>query len=1049
MSAVARKVLRRLPAGIRKSISGAVHPAQRSRLQRALDGKMTNFGLLSVVIPIYNVEKFLADCLTSVVSQSYPYLEIILVDDGSIDGSLGIAREYARRDRRVKIIELDHGGNGRARNKAVKTAKGQYLTFADSDDVVAPHAYANMIKQIVSSGSDFVVGSSDRLISKKHVPTNLSNRLHARTRIGIEISQFPEILDDVFLWNKLFTRSFWNSKVAPIPEDVLYEDQEATARAFIRADRFDVIENLVYSWRQRPGSTSITQGKADLRNLQDRLTVAHDVSQLILSESNESVAQVFYKRLFGSDLLRYFDLVANMGNEYWEVLSRGSTGLLALFAGQNVISQDTICALDPHSRVFLSLAQDNDRASAESVVVDRQENGTGFEVVHDNGTFTAELNYLTQLGGASSEKVLRCTPESLTFESAVKIRDLRDGRGQILKGHAYIRGLESEHGNGNIRLLVQYSDGSMAEIPRIIVEDPRIDLEANDAFASHSHAGFEAVLAEVPKLEQAQCFVVEFEIGQSKWSGKHRSTLGYIRKLTYEALGNSPQVTDFDVDFEHSEFTISIDWSVKRPSVEVFLSTAQDRIDPIRVAIGDAGRITYTFALFHSRWGRDVLSYPSGAYSLRHRVAESAMIQPIRAATDLVIQTPFEFSLEHTTVTAWATQSHSFAVTLAPPLDMGDRSKYGQRSIHKSFQKLTTLTIEGHFVFESFNGKFCTDSPRALADQLNQQHPNATIYYSITDYSVPYPAYAIPLIRGSRHWAKIVQTASRLINNNNFPFYFRKHPDQMYLQTWHGTPLKKIGLDAPKGLLSASYRTLMRRESDMWDWLLVQNSFSARVLPKAFAYSGSVVQAGYPRNDALHEPGAAERRSWVRKQLGLTDEHRAILYAPTWRDDAFTENGSRKFIGYLDGESIRKNLGDEFVLLNRGHHNTPQSVSEIGANNVIEVSSYPEINDLILASDALVTDYSSIFFDYSITGKPMVFLSPDIRTYQNNTRGFYVDYDTTVPGVILHDAQHINRQDITGHRMISISRRLGFLNAYIQPSKEKSSVDVLSLTILK
>ncbi|MFB9165057.1 bifunctional glycosyltransferase/CDP-glycerol:glycerophosphate glycerophosphotransferase [Arthrobacter psychrochitiniphilus] len=1043
MTDVARKVLRRLPAGLKTGLKKAVHPAQRSRLRRALGAKTTDLGLLSVIIPIFDVEDFLADCLNSVTSQSYPFLEILLVDDGSTDGSLAIAHNYARKDKRISIIELEHGGNGRARNIAIAAAKGEYLTFADSDDIVADDAYSSMMKQLADSGSDFVVGSFDRLIGKNHVPTKLSSRLHEHKRVGISISDFPDVLDDVFLWNKVFTRSFWDAKVAPIPEGVLYEDQETTARAFIRARSFDVLAENVYSWRQRPDGKSITQTKGELKNLQDRLKVAQSVSQLLLTDANSSAVQVWCKRLFGSDLTPYFDLVANRGDDYWETLRSGVAGLIDTFAASESIHDSTWESMDPHARVFLSLAQRGNKDAVEAVIVDRQETGTGFEVWLVGDIFNAVPNYSSQIDMDSALESLTCTPESLVFESSTRLRDLQDGRGLVLKGYAFIRGLNSERSNSAIRCSAQYADGSRIELPAVRVVDARIDIEANDAFASHSEAGFEILLADISNPERVKSFIIQHEVAEAQWSTTHRTSPSDFQKLAQTALKKSPLVCAFEVDLGQEEFTISVEWAGSLPSKEVFLSTAQERIDPYRVTAGDSGWVSYSFALRHSRWNRAVFSYPAGAYTLRWHAKDSAKSQPIKASPDVTNQGPLDFLLEHTSLTAWSTPSQAFAVTIAPPLDLIDRSKFGQRRIHKRFQQYTSQTSMGHFVFESFNGKFCTDSPRAIADQLHKLDPEKVIYFSITDFSVPYPAYAIPIVRGSAKWARIVQSASYLINNNNFPFYFRKNSHQFYLQTWHGTPLKRIGLDAPMEYLSASYRSLMDREAKMWDLLLAQNSFSARVLPAAFCYDGPILECGYPRNDALVARSAPKRRAVIRKELGIKDEQVAVLYAPTWRDNAIGKDGIRKFVGYLDGEALGKHLGDRYVLLNRGHHNSPAGGGQ-GFDNVIEVSGHPEINDLILASDALVTDYSSVMFDYSLMDKPIYILAPDLKEYESQTRGFYLRYKTTIPGPQFASQQNLLSYMVEHSLSYNLYQRAAFVAEYAPKAKIVSNFETLA-----
>lgn len=337
MSKLRKAAARALPRKYKNKLRNAVHPAQRLALARMLSRGESDVGLLSVVIPAYNVAEYIAECLTSVISQSYTNLEIIVVDDGSTDASMQIVAGFAKYDKRISVIQLENGGNGRARNIGINVAKGEYLTFADSDDVVAPGAYALMMTAIKTSGSDFVVGSSMRLIGKKLQSTKISSHMHAKERTGISINDFPDILDDVFLWNKVFKKSFWDAQVAPIPEGVLYEDQETTARAFVRARSFDVLEEIVYFWRQRSDGSSITQGKRAQKDIDDRMSVANRMTTLLVSESTPQVIEKWFVRLFGSDLVPYYGEVPYADDAYWSVLSVGVNSLCELMV-ENVSS---------------------------------------------------------------------------------------------------------------------------------------------------------------------------------------------------------------------------------------------------------------------------------------------------------------------------------------------------------------------------------------------------------------------------------------------------------------------------------------------------------------------------------------------------------------------------------------------------------------------------------------------------------------------------------------------------------------------------------------
>ena len=337
------------------------------------------------------------------------------------------------------------------------------------------------------------------------------------------------------------------------------------------------------------------------------------------------------------------------------------------------------------------------------------------------------------------------------------------------------------------------------------------------------------------------------------------------------------------------------------------------------------------------------------------------------------------------------------AVSIGAPLADDEAGAFHSYRLRRSvFAPGRSRELQPGIFFESFGGKSCTDSPRAISDYLAASGFEEPLYWSVADRSVPVPDYAVPLLQGSTEWYERLATTRRLVNNNNFPWFFAKAPGQFYLQTWHGTPLKKIGLDIPQRALALSYRDLMQREAQWWDLLLAQNSFAAEVLPKALGYSGKVLTAGYPRNDALAVPGDTRERT--RALLGISPEQKVLLYAPTWRDAVRNDAGRSDWVGYLDLDHALRLLGPDWTLLVRGHHNVAAQRRINASARVQDVTDYPEVNDLYLASDALVTDYSSAMFDYSVLGRPIHFLVPDLAEYAAS-RGFYLDFAADLPGV--------------------------------------------------
>ena len=205
------------------------------------------------------------------------------------------------------------------------------------------------------------------------------------------------------------------------------------------------------------------------------------------------------------------------------------------------------------------------------------------------------------------------------------------------------------------------------------------------------------------------------------------------------------------------------------------------------------------------------------------------------------------------------------------------------------------------------------------------------------------------------------------------------------LQTWHGTALKRLALHRPG--FDPRRMAAVVKESRRWDVLLAQNPYGERILRKAYAFLRRPVWVeGYPRNDVLRtDDGVATRAA-----LGIGADERVVLYAPTWRDDR------EQMVDFLDPVALAEQA--DAVVLVRGHSRTLLPGSDAAGPRVIDVTAYPDISRLLVVADALVTDYSSVMFDFSATGKPMYFLAPDLEHYRGELRGFYFDLPARAPG---------------------------------------------------
>jgi CDP-glycerol glycerophosphotransferase len=257
-----------------------------------------------------------------------------------------------------------------------------------------------------------------------------------------------------------------------------------------------------------------------------------------------------------------------------------------------------------------------------------------------------------------------------------------------------------------------------------------------------------------------------------------------------------------------------------------------------------------------------------------------------------------------------------------------------------------------------------------------------------------------------------VASSRYIVANHRLGDWFQRHPDQVVLQTWHGTPLKKLGSDVKE--VHFAYAPGMKKALQSprsgpktptlpeWSYLVSPNAFSTEIFRRAFKFKGEIIEAGYPRNDVMYSPEAASIAASVRARVGVPAGKKVVMYAPTWRDDQFYGRGRYKADWRIDLEHFAKVLGDDHVLLVRLHPNVVDGAPKHPL--VYDVSAYPDISELYLITDVMVSDYSSVMFDFANTGRPMLFFTYDLAHYRDKLRGFYFDFEAEAPGPLLESS---------------------------------------------
>jgi CDP-glycerol glycerophosphotransferase len=352
-------------------------------------------------------------------------------------------------------------------------------------------------------------------------------------------------------------------------------------------------------------------------------------------------------------------------------------------------------------------------------------------------------------------------------------------------------------------------------------------------------------------------------------------------------------------------------------------------------------------------------------------------------------------------------------ITAEPQLRRVEQGNFGQRALRRGFYPamLRSAPVRDSVFFVSWKGKSCADNPLGIAEELRRRGDDREHLWAITDWSVPVPDDGTGVLRGTEEYYEALARSKYLISNDDMQLPFRKRDGQFYLQTWHGTPLKRIGFDItnPQFISGTAYFDHLARDVAQWDLLLSPNPFSTPIMRRAFRYDGEIGEYGYPRNDLLCRGDTAEAAARIRERLGLPAGKRVVLYAPTWRDNQVYANGRRyRFDMRLDLERAWRELGRDHVILIRGHHHLADDVpAGMREGFALNVTAYPDITELYLVSDVLVTDYSSAMFDFAVTGRPILFFTYDLAEYRDSLRGFYFDFEAEAPGPLLADSAEV------------------------------------------
>jgi CDP-glycerol glycerophosphotransferase len=1102
---------------------------------------------ISVVVPIYNVERYLSACLDSIAGQTVDDFEVVMVNDGSTDGSAELAGEYARRDQRFRLVHQENAGLSAARNTGIEAAVGEFMAFLDSDDVLPPNAYELLLGALDETGSDFATGNVHRLTRWGTSQSVFLAKTFARTQLKTHVTRFRPLIADRIAWNKLWRRSFWDRHGYRFPEGRLHEDIPVVVPAQFAARSVDVIADPVYYWRIREGGElSITQRRLEQRTLLDRMAAVEQVSRHLDEHGPFRAKRWYDESLVADDLRLHLNVLDVADDDYRELFLERVNAFLD---GSSKRIYDRLPAID---RLKWHLVRRRLMPELLEVLRFQKESLAGSAPVRIRGRWYGDYPFRGDSRLRIPASVYRL--KNADLPGVAHLEELRrDGDRLAIRGFAYVNGIGAPS-EGSQRVSVSALRPGRLRRVRLRIAPLRLDTKAvrrPDATAISRQpvsdlewSGFEATLDPRALRRRGKWHPGSWELYVAVSAGgirrrRARFVIDVARPLRAVDLSVAPDAvvgavpTDADgvnIDVRTERATIrgarlaeggalelagevrpapgpkarlearrrgdlvkrriplggpasqaqadeGIAWDLQVIAggrrIPVLLADAAEGLSwntgerevalarnlggdaalversprPVLTRAGwtgagvlelegelAAGPVAAELVLCEEeraeehafeleRDGDRFTSRPTparvgslagplplseGTWRLYVRAAGAALV-PLIVAPELIDRMPFSTVVDHKPFRLGATQDGCAALVVLRDLDDDERGQYHQRRLLASaYGARRGEPLRDAVVFTSYRGRQYSDNPRAIHEELVRRNAPLDHYWVVRDQACRVPGSATALREGSREHYELMARARYFVANDHFPDWFTRRDDQVCVQTWHGTPLKRMGLDmATMRRATKRYRARWSRQVANWQYVLSPNRFSTPVLRRSYAIEGELLELGYPRADALAGTDRDALSERLRARLGLPAGKRVVLYAPTYRDQAVDRDGRYRLDVPIDLERLRAAVGDDTVIMFRKHHRIIDPAPATADGFVRDVSSFPDGIELLLAADALITDYSSLMVDFANTGRPILFFTYDLEAYERQIRGLNLDLAEIAPGPLLHTTDEL------------------------------------------
>ncbi len=1052
-----------------------------------INGKKTDGPVLSIVVPVYNVEEYLLECLES-IEKSIRNIdaEVLLIDDGSKDDSGVMAKAFADTHQGFFYYRKENGGLSDARNFGAARAQGKYLCFVDSDDVVRENMYENMLAAAEHHQADLTIVNVMRFDSTGPRESSLHDKVFIDLDCVVtHIDECDNLIYDTTAWNKLIRRDFWERNGFQYPVGWRFEDMPVSLAMHTTANKVAIVRETGYMWRDRDGRTrSITQENNSIVNLTHRLTMTDGMYDFLEKERDDGnrLRDLMSFKILMEDLPMYINMAAAMDDDE---LAEEYRDTIKSFISRHMKDSDFEKLPAAHRLKYRLLEEDRKEELQKLIAFEKRKYKNLPFVRKDGETFIelpeemfgiAEVSAANDIADRMPESAITdieingphigisaycfirrvsvpdpedmeircCLFNSVTGEKkelsverfpnhklTKKIGAVYDGHGKKVSNYDYdgsgfrvtidLDGPDTlERFKGSNCILVHYkAEGKQGTYP-LKSPEPEWDRTLGGKILACANA-------------DAQ---IRFDTAGALWLGIDE---------TEDKHGQIPAPADAAACTVRKENDTAVTVTVnmhpgaggeQKAVLAYYDALAQRDVCLAEAADEEAGEdLAFTIDISNEGINKNLyegkrkieLKLMSGGDSQRMRLFSSGTVCSCAETDDeLAIFTTGDDGLLIMDV-----------VKRNAPT--GNQKLYAREFLYPKFRK--EPVDDKIIMFEAYWGGQYSCNPRALYEYIDREHPEYKCVWSLTDEKTPINGKGIRVQRFSGEYYHYLATAKYFVNNVNFENAYKKREGQIEIQTMHGTPYKSMGLDVKDDFPDEEAVNRYIKRNRRWNYLVVQGKFTESMAWQWFRYKGNMLRTGYPRTDHLFSISEEEVAS-LKKRKGIPADKKVIIYAPTFRQKGHYEMP-------LDLDLMRAELSDEYVLVIRLHHFAlaGYTVPEDG-EFIIDGGKDGTIDDFYKMADVLITDYSSVMFDYSLTGKKIIFFAYDLEEYTNDLRGTCFDLTEEAPGPVVRTTKEVI-DAVRGDDGSYAERRAAFLDKYLTYENGRSSEMIFEEVFVK